>query len=150
MSSWRLYLEAARGLLLGGVDLLLIETIFDTLNAKAAIYAALQPVRRDRHRRCRSSSPAPSPTPRDALLSGQTTEAFWNSVRHAQPLCSRPQLRARRAGSCGRTSRSWRAIADTYVCAYPERGCPTPSASTTRRRRRQREILREYARSRGW
>jgi len=74
------YLEAARGLLLGGVDLLLIETVFDTLNAKAAIYAAFTlfdetgitlPL-------------ALSGTITDAsgrLLSGQTTEAFWNSIR---------------------------------------------------------------------
>ena len=45
MSSWPRYLEAARGLLLGGVDLLLIETMFDTLNAKAAIFAVQSVVR---------------------------------------------------------------------------------------------------------
>jgi len=89
------YLEAARGLLLGGVDLLLIETVFDTLNAKAAIYAAFTlfdetgitlPL-------------ALSGTITDAsgrLLSGQTTEAFWNSIRHAQPLFVGLKLRARR------------------------------------------------------
>src|SRR5262249_57629763 len=79
------YAEAARGLLLGGVDVLLIETIFDTLNAKAAIYAAqglLEELGVD----------VPlmiSGTITDAsgrLLSGQTTEAFWNSIRHAKPL----------------------------------------------------------------
>lgn len=79
------YLEAGRALLDGGADLLLLETIFDTLNAKAAIYA-IQQLRDD------SGQPVPlmiSGTITDAsgrTLSGQTTEAFWNSVRHARPL----------------------------------------------------------------
>src|SRR5262249_36221967 len=115
-------LEAARGLLLGGADLLLIETVFDTLNAKAAIYAALTlfdetgvtlPL-------------ALSGTITDAsgrLLSGQTTEAFWNSVRHAQPLFI--------GLNCALGGRQLRpyieelgTVADTYVCAYPNAGLP--------------------------
>src|SRR5262249_14875569 len=79
------YSEATRSLLMGGVDVLLIETIFDTLNAKAAIFA-VQSVFGE------LGVEVPliiSGTISDAsgrLLSGQTTEAFWNSIRHAKPL----------------------------------------------------------------
>ncbi|HEY2037986.1 MAG TPA: homocysteine S-methyltransferase family protein, partial [Steroidobacteraceae bacterium] len=79
------YLDAARALLLGGVDLLLIETVIDTLNAKAAIYAALSLFDE-------TGVEVPimiSGTITDAsgrILSGQTAEAFWNSIRHARPL----------------------------------------------------------------
>ncbi|WP_312145430.1 homocysteine S-methyltransferase family protein, partial [Stutzerimonas kunmingensis] len=79
------YVEATRGLIEGGADLILIETIFDTLNAKAAIFA-VQQVFEDQ------SVELPimiSGTITDAsgrTLSGQTTEAFWNSVRHAKPI----------------------------------------------------------------
>jgi 5-methyltetrahydrofolate--homocysteine methyltransferase len=78
------YGEAARGLLDGGADLLLLETIFDTLNAKAAIFAILALLAERRQ-------DIPlwiSGTITDAsgrTLSGQTTEAFWHSVRHADP-----------------------------------------------------------------
>jgi 5-methyltetrahydrofolate--homocysteine methyltransferase len=79
------YSEAARGLLAGGVDLLLVETIFDTLNAKAAIFAV-----EDAFAAAGRRVPLMiSGTITDAsgrTLSGQTTEAFWNSVAHARPL----------------------------------------------------------------
>ena len=78
-------LRRRAALLLGGVDFLLIETVIDTLNAKAAIYAALT-----LFDELGSSVPlAISGTITDAsgrVLSGQTPEAFWNSIRHAQPL----------------------------------------------------------------
>jgi 5-methyltetrahydrofolate--homocysteine methyltransferase len=79
------YKEAARGLVEGGVDLLLIETIFDTLNAKAAIFAIKEYLEEE-------DLDIPimiSGTITDAsgrTLSGQVTEAFWNSVRHAEPI----------------------------------------------------------------
>ena len=83
------YGEQARGLLDGGADLLLIETIFDTLNAKAAIFA----IEEEFERRAQRGEPRVpimiSGTVTDAsgrILSGQTVEAFWHSVRHARPL----------------------------------------------------------------
>ncbi|MDN5726152.1 MAG: methionine synthase, partial [Propionibacteriales bacterium] len=79
------YLEAATGLVDGGADLLMVETIFDTLNAKAAIFA-LETLFADRGRR---GPVIISGTITDAsgrTLSGQVTEAFWNSVRHVAPL----------------------------------------------------------------
>jgi 5-methyltetrahydrofolate--homocysteine methyltransferase len=79
------YLEATRALMAGGADLILIETVFDTLNAKAAIFAVEE-------YRDESGDDVPlfiSGTITDAsgrTLSGQTTEAFWNSIAHARPL----------------------------------------------------------------
>ncbi|HXK55065.1 MAG TPA: homocysteine S-methyltransferase family protein, partial [Gammaproteobacteria bacterium] len=79
------YSEAARGLIAGGVDILLVETIFDTLNAKAAIFALEQVFQSDGVR----LPVMISGTITDAsgrTLSGQTTEAFYNSLRHARPV----------------------------------------------------------------
>ena len=89
------YGEQVRGLLTGGADMLLIETIFDTLNAKAAIYAIIE--------QCEERGVdvpvmiSGTITDRSGrLLSGQTPAAFWNSVRHAAPLSVGLELRARR------------------------------------------------------
>ena len=137
------YQEAARGLMLGGADFLLIETIIDTLNAKAAIYALLTlfeetgitlPI-------------AISGTITDAsgrVLSGQTTEAFWNSIRHAQPLFV--------GLNCALGGRQLRpyieelalAAADTYVCAYPNAGLPNAFGEYDESAAETAEILREY------
>ncbi|MCS7100405.1 MAG: homocysteine S-methyltransferase family protein, partial [Burkholderiaceae bacterium] len=79
------YGEQVRGLLDGGADVLLIETVFDTLNAKAAIFA----IEEEFDRRGQRWPVMISGTVTDAsgrILSGQTVEAFWYSVRHAQPL----------------------------------------------------------------
>ena len=116
------YGEATRALVEGGVDLLLVETVFDTLNAKAALFAARQVMDE-------LGVDLPimvSGTITDAsgrTLSGQTVEAFWNSVKHAKPFavglnCAlgaelmRPHI--------AELSR----IADTLVSAYPNAGLP--------------------------
>ncbi|MBV8876349.1 MAG: methionine synthase [Gammaproteobacteria bacterium] len=140
------YLEAARGLLLGGVDLLLIETVIDTLNAKAAIYAALT-----LFDETGISVPlAISGTITDAsgrVLSGQTTEAFWNSVRHAQPLfvglnCALGgrQLRPYIEELAG-------AARDTYLCAYPNAGLPNAFGEYDESPEETAGILREFGES---
>jgi 5-methyltetrahydrofolate--homocysteine methyltransferase len=116
------YAEQVKGLLEGGADLLLIETIFDTLNAKAAI-AAIADVTEARG----SSVPvmiSGTITDRSGrLLSGQTPAAFWNSVRYAAPLSI--------GLNCALGAKEMRAhiaeiarIADTFVCAYPNAGLP--------------------------
>ena len=137
------YLEAARALVLGGVDLLLIETIIDTLNAKAAIYAALQ-----LFEETGVTLPlAISGTITDAsgrLLSGQTPEAFWNSIRHAQPL-----LIGLNCALGGRQLRPYieelaGAAGDTYVCAYPNAGLPNAFGEYDEAPADTAEILREY------
>ena len=78
------YAEAARALTAGGVDLLLIETVFDTLNAKAAIFA-LESVFEELGRRLPVIVSGTVTDASGRTLSGQTVEAFWNSTRHARP-----------------------------------------------------------------
>jgi 5-methyltetrahydrofolate--homocysteine methyltransferase len=116
------YGEQVRGLLTGGADLLLIETIFDTLNAKAAIYAiAEQCEQRGVDVPIMISGTITDRSGR--LLSGQTPEAFWNAVRHAAPIsiglnCAlgAEQMRAHIADMAR--------VCDTLVCAYPNAGLP--------------------------
>jgi 5-methyltetrahydrofolate--homocysteine methyltransferase len=139
------YLEAARALVLGGVDLLLIETVIDTLNAKAAIYAALSLFDE-------TGIELPvmiSGTITDAsgrILSGQTAEAFWNSIRHARPLAV--------GLNCALGGRGLRPyiqelarVADTRVCAYPNAGLPNAFGEYDEPPEETAEILREFAAS---
>jgi 5-methyltetrahydrofolate--homocysteine methyltransferase len=116
------YIEQIRGLLDGGVDAFLIETIFDTLNAKAAIYAIAEELAARRL----SVPTMISGTITDRsgrLLSGQTPEAFWNSIAHAAPLSV--------GLNCALGAKEMRAhiaelsrVADTLICAYPNAGLP--------------------------
>jgi 5-methyltetrahydrofolate--homocysteine methyltransferase len=116
------YAEQVRGLLDGGVDTLLIETIFDTLNAKAAICAIAEELAG----RATAVPILISGTITDRsgrFLSGQTPEAFWNSIAHASPLSV--------GLNCALGARELRAhiaelarVADTLVCAYPNAGLP--------------------------
>ena len=116
------YAEAARGLVEGGSDLLLVETIFDTLNAKAAIFGITGYLEEE-------DLDVPlmiSGTITDAsgrTLSGQVTEAFWNSVRHAEPICV--------GLNCALGSKELRQyveelarISEVPVSAYPNAGLP--------------------------
>ncbi|WP_062209986.1 methionine synthase [Aureimonas sp. AU12] len=116
------YGEQVRGLLDGGSDIILIETIFDTLNAKAAIFAT-----EEVFREAGVTLPVMiSGTITDLsgrTLSGQTPTAFWNSVRHAKPFtiglnCAlgAEAMRPHLAEISG--------VADTFVCAYPNAGLP--------------------------
>jgi 5-methyltetrahydrofolate--homocysteine methyltransferase len=122
------YYEQGKGLMDGGCDLFLVETIFDTLNAKAALFA-LDQLMEDTG----ESLPVMiSGTVTDAsgrILSGQTVEAFWNSLRHAKPItfglnCAlgatlmRPYI-AELAKIC-----------DTAVSCYPNAGLPNPMSDT--------------------
>ena len=116
------YLQQATGLIQGGADILLIETIFDTLNAKAAIFACLQAMQAHGQRLPLMISG----TITDAsgrTLSGQTPTAFWHSVRHARPwsvglncALGASAMRPHLAELSG--------VADTNICAYPNAGLP--------------------------
>jgi 5-methyltetrahydrofolate--homocysteine methyltransferase len=122
------YGDAIGALAEGGADLFLVETIFDTLNGKAALFALESYFDRIGRR----FPVIVSGTITDAsgrTLSGQTTEAFWNSVRHVRPLavginCSlgaalmRPYIE------------ELARVADTYVSCYPNAGLPNPMAET--------------------
>ncbi|MEO0996123.1 MAG: methionine synthase [Pseudomonadota bacterium] len=116
------YAEAGAALLDGGADFLMVETIFDTLNAKAALYA----IRRLSRQR---GAPVPvmiSGTITDAsgrTLSGQTTEAFWNSVRHAEPFAMGLNC-ALGASDLRPYVAELARIADTRVSAHPNAGLP--------------------------
>src|SRR3979490_2688824 len=116
------YGEQINGLLDGGADLLLVETIFDTLNAKAALYAIAE-IAGARGLDVPVMISGTITDKSGRLLSGQLPEAFWNSVRHARPItvgfnCAlgAEDLRAHIA-DIGR-------VADTLVCAYPNAGLP--------------------------
>ena len=112
------YGEAARGLIEGGADILLIETIFDTLNAKAAIYAILEAFD-DTGRRLPVMISGTITDLSGRTLSGQTPTAFWHSMRHAAPLAI--------GLNCALGAKELRqhvdeisGVADTLVCAYPK------------------------------
>ena len=122
------YAEQLEGLIEGGIDLVLIETIFDTLNAKAAIFAT-----EDVFERLGVRLPVMiSGTVTDAsgrILSGQTVEAFWNSVRHARPVTIGLNCALGAALMRPYVAELSR-ICDTYVCVYPNAGLPNPMAET--------------------
>ncbi len=122
------YLEQTRALVEGGADILMVETIFDTLNCKAALFAIDQFFEE-------SGLRFPimiSGTVTDAsgrILSGQTVTAFWHSVRHAKPLTI--------GLNCALGATLMRPyveelsnIADTFVCIYPNAGLPNPMSDT--------------------
>jgi len=122
------YLEQTRGLVEGGADVLLVETIFDTLNCKAALFAIDQFFEESGQR-------LPimiSGTVTDAsgrILSGQTVPAFWNSVRHARPLTVGLNC-ALGAALMRPYAEELSKIADTFVCIYPNAGLPNPMSDT--------------------
>ena len=110
---------AARGLVDGGADLLFIETIFDTLNAKAAIFA-VETLFEEHGRRWPVVISGTITDASGRTLSGQVTEAFWNSVRHARPLAV--------GLNCALGAKEMRPylaelsrVADTFVSVLPER-----------------------------
>jgi len=124
------YYEQLRGLVDGGVDLLLVETIFDTLNCKAALFAIDQYF--DEHPQTPRLPLMISGTVTDAsgrILSGQTVPAFWNSVRHAKPLTIGLNC-ALGAALMRPYAQELSTIADTYVCIYPNAGLPNPMSDT--------------------
>ncbi|WP_414690249.1 methionine synthase [Nocardioides sp.] len=116
------YLEQARGLVDGGADLLLVETVFDTLNAKAAIFA-LETLFDDAGRRWPVWISGTITDASGRTLSGQTTEAFWNSVRHVRPLLVGLNCALGAADLRPYVAELSR-IADCFVAAHPNAGLP--------------------------
>src|ERR671913_253401 len=141
------YAEAARGLVEGGVDLLLIETVFDTLNARAAIFGITSYLEEQ-------GLDVPimiSGTITDAsgrTLSGQVTEAFWNSVRHANPIsvglnCALGSKELRQY--IGELSR----ISEVLISAYPNAGLPNEFGEYEETPEMMAAEIREWAEA-GW
>ena len=139
------YAESAAALLEGGADLLLIETIFDTLNAKAAIYA-VEGVFEQLGWRVPVMISGTITDASGRTLSGQTTEAFWNSVSHARPVTV--------GLNCALGPRALRPyvqemarVATTWVSAHPNAGLPNAMGGYDETPEQMAETLGEFARS---
>ncbi|MBN3456578.1 methionine synthase [Mycobacterium sp. DSM 3803] len=137
------YLEAANGLVDGGSDILIVETIFDTLNAKAAVFA-METLFEERGRRWPVIISGTITDASGRTLSGQVTEAFWNSIRHAKPLAvglncalGAPEMRPYIA----EMSR----IADTFVSCYPNAGLPNAFGEYDETPKRQAGYVADFA-----
>jgi len=123
------YYEQAEALAEGGCDVFLVETIFDTLNAKAALFAIEEWFEASGER-------LPliiSGTVTDAsgrILSGQTVTAFWHSVRHAQPLAVGLNCALGAALMRPYIQELHKAAPDTFICCYPNAGLPNPMSDT--------------------
>src|SRR5262249_10166133 len=116
------YGEAVAALADGGVDLFLVETIFDTLNAKAALFA-IDAWSEQTGRRLPLIMSGTITDASGRTLSGQTTEAFWNSVRHAKPLAVGLNC-ALGAALMRPYIEELSHVAETYVSCYPNAGLP--------------------------
>lgn len=137
------YLVAARGLVDGGSDLLIIETIFDTLNAKAAIFA-VETLFEEQERRWPVIISGTITDASGRTLSGQVTEAFWDSVRHARPLAV--------GLNCALGARDMRPyvaelsrLADSFVSVYPNAGLPNAFGEYDETPDQTASVLAEFA-----
>ncbi|MDP7012025.1 MAG: methionine synthase [Verrucomicrobiota bacterium] len=122
------YREQVEGLIEGGVDILLPETSFDTLNLKAALFAVEQ-VFEDMGERLPVMVSVTITDASGRTLSGQTTEAFWNSIAHAKPFTVGINC-ALGANEMAPYIRELSRIADTFVHCYPNAGLPNPLSDT--------------------
>ena len=141
------YAEQIEALLDGDVDLLLLETVFDTLNLKAAIFAAEQVF----ERRAMRWPVILSVTITDAsgrTLSGQTVEAFWNSVRHSKPLAVGINC-ALGAAEMRPYIEELSHIADSYISCYPNAGLPNAFGGYDQSAAEMAALVAEFA-SEGW
>jgi 5-methyltetrahydrofolate--homocysteine methyltransferase len=137
------YVEATEGLLDGGADIILIETVFDTLNAKGAIFAVEQ-VFEQRGMRVPVMISGTITDASGRTLTGQTTEAFWHSVMHAKPFSI--------GLNCALGAKDLRAyvqelarIADCYVTVHPNAGLPNEMGGYDETPDYTSSILREFA-----
>ena len=122
------YYDSARGLMEGGADLLLIETIFDTLNAKAAVFA-VEKLFADLGRRLPIMISGTITDASGRTLSGQTAEAFWNSLAHAKPLSFGLNC-ALGAKELRQYVEELSRVCDCFVSAHPNAGLPNPLSPT--------------------
>jgi 5-methyltetrahydrofolate--homocysteine methyltransferase len=137
------YLEAANGLVDGGSDIIIIETIFDSLNAKAAVFA-VETLFEERGRRWPVIISGTITDASGRTLSGQVTEAFWNAIRHAKPIAvglncalGAPEMRPYIAEMAR--------IADTFVSCYPNAGLPNAFGEYDESPERQASYIAEFA-----
>jgi 5-methyltetrahydrofolate--homocysteine methyltransferase len=122
------YLEQTRALVEGGADVLLVETIFDTLNCKAALFA-IDAFFEESGKRLPIMISGTVTDASGRILSGQTVPAFWHSIRHAKPLTVGLNC-ALGAALMRPYAEELSKIADTFVCIYPNAGLPNPMSDT--------------------
>jgi 5-methyltetrahydrofolate--homocysteine methyltransferase len=139
------YAAQAAALVESGVDILLLETIFDTLNAKAALYAIAE-LEEARGEKIPVMVSGTITDRSGRMLAGQTPEAFWNSIRHAAPLSV--------GLNCALGAKEMRAhiaelarVADTLVCAYPNAGLPNAFGLYDESPEHMAGLLAEFAQS---
>jgi len=139
------YCESARGLIEGGADVLMVETVFDTLNAKAALFA-IDDVFDEIGARLPVMISGTITDASGRTLSGQTAEAFWYSLRHVQPLAI--------GLNCALGAKDLRQhvdvlaqVADTYVSCHPNAGLPNAFGGYDETPEDMAEVLREFAQS---
>ena len=123
------YREQAAGLLEGGCDLFLVETVFDTLNAKAALFA-LDELMEDTGERLPVIISGTVTDASGRILSGQTVGAFWHSVRHAKPLAVGLNCALGAALMRPYIEELAKVAGDTYISCYPNAGLPNPMSET--------------------
>jgi 5-methyltetrahydrofolate--homocysteine methyltransferase len=123
------YREQAEGLLEGGADLFLVETIFDTLNAKAALFA-LDELMEDTGERLPVIISGTVTDASGRILSGQTVGAFWHSVRHAKPIAIGLNCALGAALMRPYIEELSRIAGDTAISCYPNAGLPNPMSDT--------------------
>ena len=141
------YLEQTRGLVEGGADILMVETIFDTLNCKAALFA-IDSFFEETGQRLPIMISGTVTDASGRILSGQTVAAFWNSVRHARPLTI--GLNCALGATLMRPyAEELSKIAETYVCIYPNAGLPNPMSDTgfDEKPKDTSSLLKEFAES---
>ncbi|QCR23709.1 methionine synthase [Pontibacter sp. SGAir0037] len=136
------YYEQVRGLVDGGSDLLLVETVFDTLNCKAALYAIQQFVD-DGGKNLPIMISGTITDASGRTLSGQTVEAFWNSVSHA-PIISIGFNCALGARQLKTHIQELSRISDRYISAYPNAGLPNAFGGYDETAQQMGEIVEEY------
>ena len=137
------YVEATRGLIEGGSDIILVETVFDTLNAKAALHAV-----HIAYEETGVELPlmvSGTITDRSGrTLSGQTTEAFWNSIKHSRPFAVGLNC-ALGAEEMRPYVAEFSRIADTNICIYPNAGLPNEFGEYDQLAEEMAEIVGEFA-----
>jgi 5-methyltetrahydrofolate--homocysteine methyltransferase len=122
------YAEQVRGLLAGGVDILLPETTFDTLNLKACLFA-ISEIEEERGEKLPLMISVTITDASGRTLSGQTVEAFWNSVRHSRPLSVGINC-ALGAVEMEPHLKELSRVADCFISCYPNAGLPNPLSPT--------------------
>lgn len=139
------YTEATKGLIEGGADMILIETIFDTLNAKAAIFA-VQGVFDELGFELPIMISGTITDASGRTLSGQTTEAFWNSVRHAKPISVGLNC-ALGASELRPYLEELSNKAETHVSAHPNAGLPNEFGEYDEAPAEMAKVVEEFAQS---